>query len=135
MVPSDNDGATHDRNRHGVRTADTREIQHMAVAASGELRRRTPAAHQVRGRRGPGPEDTRDRGPGRALGGGGPQEELQQTERLGQPVVRRPHHAGHRLGPREAPDTLADLRVDGPERPLLQGQGRQQQLCRMEGKR
>lgn len=106
----------------------------MAVAAPGELRGRA-ATHQVRGRRGPGPEDTRDRGPGRALGGGSPQEELQQTERLGQPVVRRPHHAGHRLSPREAPDTLADLRVDGSERALLQGQGRQQQLCRMEGKR
>lgn len=132
VLVKQDDGAADDRDRHGVRAPDQSSVQHVAPAPTRELCGGA-TGHQVRGGRRPGPEDPGHRGTRRALGHRRAQEELQQEERVGQSLVRGPHHPGHQLGAGEEADAVADLRMDGAERSLLQGQGRQQQLCRMEG--
>lgn len=121
--------AEHESEHHGtagrtgwVRAANPRAFEHVAVAATGELRRAGRGGRQqVRGVA------------GADAGHGARKEELQQTERVGKPQLCRPHHAGdHLFGGQEA-YTVADLRMDGTERAVLQRQGRQQQLGGMEG--
>ena len=71
---------------------------------------------------------------GGGLSGGVEQEEFVTAQRVAQPVVRGPDHAGDPELAGGAADAEPGLRVDGAEHPLLQGQGRQQQLRRMEGR-
>ena len=52
---------------------------------------------------------------------------------MGKSVVRRAHRTRHRQLAGKTDDAVADLRVDGPERSLLQRQGRELQFGRMEG--
>lgn len=47
------------------------------------------------------------------------QEDVQPAERVGQPIVRGPHHAGHKLGAGAAAHPVADLRVDGAARAVF----------------
>ena len=51
------------------------------------------------------------------------EEEYEPQKRLGQPLLRRPNHTSNQLVRRDPVDTEPDLRVDGPERALLQRQG------------
>lgn len=52
------------------------------------------------------------------------EEELIASQCMGKSILCGSHHACHWIGHRQTIDTESDLRVDGPECAIFQGQGR-----------